>query len=351
MSSQTADVLVLGLGAMGSAAAHRLAESGLRVKGFDQFTPPHSLGSSHGQSRMYRQAYWEDPRYVPLLLRAFDLWHAMGDQAGQPLFHLTGGLSIGLGQGNLIRRTLSSAQQFGLPHALLRGDDLASRYPMLTPLLQREPDTVGLLEEHAGYVLLEATIQFQLASAQEHGAELHLEEAVLSWQAKADSVSVHTTRGTYSAAKLVITAGPWAGEVLRELDLPLEVTRQVLFWMEPSAQAPHFAEGRLPVYLFEAPAGMPMVYGFPETTQGKGVKVALHGSSEVTTAATVRREVTAADEASIRERLNSARPCDRASAPCRDLSLHHDARRALHRGQASVSAECQHRCGLFRPWL
>ena len=308
MPAKTADVIVLGLGAMGSAAAQHLSERGCRVLGFDRFTPPHSYGSSHGQSRMYRQAYWEDPRYVPLLLRAFDLWHELDAQAGTPLFHRTGGLAIGQRDSELITRTLASAQQYGLPHTLLSGDELCRQYPVFTGAVAESPSLTAVLEANAGYVLPEATIQHQLTRARQHQAELHFDEAVLSWQSHHDSVTVQTSSGSYSAARLVITAGPWAAEVLRELARPLRVTRQVLFWFEPTEYQQDFVEAKLPVYLFEAPPHTPMVYGFPERVPGEGVKVALHGSDHVTDPCTVRRDVTAADEEGMRERLRMTLP-------------------------------------------
>jgi sarcosine oxidase len=299
-----ADVIVVGLGAMGSAAAQQLAERGARVLGLDRFTPPHTLGSSHGLSRMYRQAYWEDPRYVPLLLRAFEQWHKLSERVGEKLFHVTGGLAVGARGGELVTRTLESAEQFGLPHALLSADELRRRFPVFA-----ESDAVAVLEQNAGYVVPERAIYHQLALAEAAGARLCFDETVVSWSAGKDGVAVETTKGTYRADQLVLTAGPWASEVWRELRMPLRVTRQVLYWLAPEGDAEHFAEGRLPVFLFEAPPGVPMVYGFPSVNPAAhGVKVALHGSDEVTTPEQVRREVTAEDEAAMRERLRTTLP-------------------------------------------
>jgi sarcosine oxidase len=306
MSGHSADVIVVGLGAMGSAATQHLAQRGARVLGFDQFAPPHTLGSSHGLSRMYRQAYWEDPRYVPLLLRAFDLWHQLGEAAGEKLFHVTGGLAIGARDSELVRRTLESAEQYRLPHTLVSADELRTRFPAVA--VQGDA-TVAVLEKHAGYVLPERAITHQLALAERHGAQLHTDEAVLRWSADQHGVSVQTGKATYAAKHLLLTAGPWASEVLRELALPLQVTRQVLFWMEPESHPEHFTEGALPVFLFDAPHGTPMVYGFPSLDPAAhGVKVALHGSADVTTPQSVQRAITAADEEHMRARLQSTLP-------------------------------------------
>src|SRR3984957_6277919 len=122
-------IIVIGLGAMGSSTALHLAGRGHRVLGFDQFTPPHSHGSSHGQTRIIRQSYWEDPRYVPLLLRAYELWRRVGGALGGSLLHMTGGLMIGRATGDLVARSRVSAERFMLPHEVLSAAQIRSLYP------------------------------------------------------------------------------------------------------------------------------------------------------------------------------------------------------------------------------
>ena len=299
------DVIIIGLGAIGSATAHRLAQRGWRVLGLDQYAPPHTHGSSHGLTRIYRQAYWEDSRYIPLLLRAFDLWRELEAESGRPLLHLTGSLVIGSKTGQMVQRSQESASKFKLPYEMLTADELRRRYPAF----YAQPDTTALLEQNAGYLEAESSVRVQLDQAARAGAELRVNERVLDWQADRGGVTVRTTAGTYSAAHLVITAGPWAPEVLAQLGLPLRVTRQVLYWFQPEDGEELYAADRLPVYLFEAEAGELLVYGFPWSgTPSEGVKVAVHGSEEVCTPESVERQIRPADEEYIRARLAHTLP-------------------------------------------
>ena len=301
------NVIVIGLGAMGSAAAQHLAERGCNVTGFDQFTPPHTHGSSHGLSRIFRQAYFEDHRYVPLLMRSFELWQRLERDTGERLLHLTGSLVLGPRDGELVKRSAESAQIFGLPHETLSAAELKRRYSVF----EVKPETQGLLEHNAGYLRPEACVTQQLKQAARAGARLHTDDRVLDWHAEphGSGVTVRTASGTYQADHLVITAGPWAPQLLSDLGLPLVVTRQVLFWFEPKANLDHFREDRMPVYLLEAENNMPLLYGFPLTgPASEGVKVALHGSDDVCTADTCYRNLLLSDEERIRARLADTLP-------------------------------------------
>ncbi len=304
----TTSVIVLGLGAMGSAAAQHLAERGHRVSGFDRFTPPHSYGSSHGQTRIIRQSYWEDPRYVPLLLRAYELWRKLEADTGQSLLHLTGGLMIGAADGDLVARSTNSARQFNLPHRILSAKEIRRLYPMF--LVQ--DDMAALWEDAAGFLNPEACVQQQLHQAQRAGADLHYNEPAIEWMPRQDGgVSVRTAQRTYEADRLVITAGPWAPEVLSTARLPLEATRQVLYWFEPFAIPELFQEGRFPIFIFQPGSVEPSLYGFPSVASSSfkdGVKVALHGSHDICTPETIVREIRPEDERAIRERLNETIP-------------------------------------------
>ena len=304
--SNHADVIVIGLGAMGSAAAQQLAERGSRVLAFDQFTPPHAHGSSHGLSRIFRQAYFEDFRYVPLLVRSYELWQKLERDSGVRLLHLTGGLVIGPEGGELVRRSEESAVHFNLPHQILRADEIKERYPVIAA----RPDTLALLEQNAGYLVPETCVQQQMHQAAHAGAHLRCNEPVLEWKAEQHGgVSVRTPLGTYSAERLVITVGPWAPRVLADLGLPLQVTRQVLCWFEPIDGLDAFRQEHLPLYLFEAEDEQPLLYGFPLTgSDSEGVKVALHGSDEFCTPETVCREIRPADESAMRRRLATTLP-------------------------------------------
>ena len=301
------NVIVIGLGAMGSAAAQHLAERGCSVRGFDQFAPPHSHGSSHGLTRIFRQAYFEDHRYVPLLIRSFELWQKLQRDTGESLLHLPGALVLGPVDGQLVERSATSAVKFGLPHEILNAAELKRRYPVFNI----KPDTHGLLEQNAGYLRLEACVEQQLRQAARSGAQLHTNEPVLDWHVgqHGSSITARTAFGTYSADRLVITAGPWAPQVLAGLGLPMRTTRQVLYWFSPKESIEHYREDRLPVYLIEAEGDRLLIYGFPLTgPDSEGVKVALHGSEDVCTPETICRDILPSDERSIRERLSDTLP-------------------------------------------
>ena len=282
------DVIIMGLGAMGSAAAQHVARRGYRVLGLDQFTPPHDRGSSHGGSRIIRQAYFEGPDYIPLVLRAYELWHELERDAGVRLIHTTGGLVIGHGDGDLVRRTIASAEQHEIPIEVLGPAELSARFPAFNP----GSGDVGVLERLAGYLIPEDCVRAQLEAAAHAGAELRFDEKVLSWSAEQDRVEVLTAKGSYSARHLVIAAGPWAAEALLDSAFPLRVTRQVTAWIQPRGGVEQFAPGRFPVFIAEGLAGGYASYGFPSIDgPAGGVKVAIHGSEIECMPETVDRQI------------------------------------------------------------
>jgi sarcosine oxidase len=263
------DILIAGLGAMGSAAAFHLSRRGLRVCGFDRFWPPHTMGSSHGQSRIIREAYFEDPVYVPMVRRAYELWRELERECETPLLMQTGGLMIGRPDSELVAGARASAQQYGLEHELLGAAEIARRFPAFRP----DPHMVAVYEPRAGILFPEACVGAHLSRARACGAQLHGDEPVLSWQAGPDSVSVRTARGVYSADRLIITAGAWAGQLLADLEPPLTVERQVAFWFDPKSSQEHFQPDQCPVHLWQLDDDR-FAYGFPDL--GSGVKVAFH---------------------------------------------------------------------------
>ncbi len=296
------DIIVIGLGAMGSAAAHHLAARGVRVIGLEQFTPAHDRGSSHGRSRIIREAYFEHPDYVPLIQRAYELWRALQDDTGIPLLVMTGGLMIGPASGVLVQGALASARAHRLPHELISADQVHRRFAPF----RLSPDTVGVQEPNAGVLFPEACVRAHLDGARRAGATLRFEEPVLRWSARGESVEVTTPQATYSAGRLVITAGPWAPQVLRDLGLPLRVERNVMYWFRPRGDAAAFAPERFPIYIYEY-AQDRFFYGFPALPDGS-VKAAHHHSGEFCTPETIRREVTAEEAARMRGLLAGLLP-------------------------------------------
>jgi sarcosine oxidase len=251
------DVIVVGVGGMGSAAAYHLAARGQRVLALEQHTLAHGFGSSHGLTRIIRLAYFEDPSYVPLLRRAFALWRALGEGMAEPLLHVTGGLDVGRAGSVVFEGSRRSCVEHGLPHEVLDAGQLAARFPGWTP----PPDALAVYQPDAGFLTPERCILAHAAAAQAHGATIHTGERVRSYTAAHGSVRVETDRGVYTAAQLVLTAGPWMADVAPVLAPVLVAERQVLGWFDVSDHAA-FTPAAFPVFVFEAEEGT--FYGFPE---------------------------------------------------------------------------------------
>jgi sarcosine oxidase len=295
------DVVVVGLGGMGSAAARHLAARGRRVLGLEQFTPAHDRGSSHGSSRIIRQSYFEDPAYVPLLLRAYDLWADAAKEADVELLTVTGGLYLGAERSTTFAGSLAAAREWGLPHEVLDAAAVRARFPAIDPA----DDDLALYEDRAGFVRPEASVAAHLELAARDGAELRFGEKVISWSASGDGVRVRTGTGEHSAGALVVAPGAWAPDVLADLGLPLRVERQVQFWFDPPGGTGPFAE--LPVYICEKsePDGTAsQVYDFPAIDgPGGGVKAAFFRRGTPTDPDALDRVVTRAEVDELRARL------------------------------------------------
>lgn len=296
------DAIVVGLGAVGSAAAYHLAVRGRRVLGIDRYASPHTHGSSHGGSRIIRKAYFEGARYLPLLRRAYALWRKLEKDAGLSLLRLTGGLAIGAKDGVLVKGARRSAEAHGVKHEILSADEVKRRFPAF-----RLPEGhVALWEPEAGALHPERCIRAHLSEARRHGAELHMREPVVRWEARSKGVEVETERGTYQAHRLVLCAGGWIKDLAPALAQSLSIERQVNGWFRPTARAEQFAPSRCPVYIWEY-APEELLYGFPDF--GEGVKVGLHhGGEEVDHPQEVRRETTAEDEEVLRKHLRPLLP-------------------------------------------
>ena len=278
----TYDVIVVGLGAMGSATAFHLARRGLLVLGLDRFSPPHAFGSSHGETRIIREAYFEHPMYVPMVQHAYSLWRDLEKESGTPLLLDTGGVMIGRPDSDLVQGSRRSAELHGLPHELLMAAEVRERFPALCP----DADMVAVWEPRAGVLFANACITAHLAQARRYGAELRYAEPMLSWEPNGERIRVHTSQGEHQARQLIVTAGAWISAFFP--DLPLRVERQVLFWFDEASASEMFAPHHCPVHLWEFD-GRRFFYGFPDV--GNGVKVAFHHGGEITTVDTMRREV------------------------------------------------------------
>ncbi len=265
------DVVVIGLGGAGSAAAYHLARRGLKVLGVERFGPLHDRGSSHGHTRITRQAYFEHPDYVPLLLRAYELWQELERACGDPLLLLCGGLMVGPPQGELVSGALRSAQAYGLPHEILSPQDARARFPAFH-LADAE---VALYEPRAGVLFPESCVRAHQQQAQARGAELRFGVRVLDWDSDGRRVTVRAETGTVEAGSLVLAAGAWMPELAR-WQLPLWVERQVVFWFAPR-RPEWFGPDRCPVFIWQAQDGF--FYGIPSMA-GRGLKAARHHGGE-----------------------------------------------------------------------
>ena len=291
------DVIVVGVGTMGAAACAELARRGAKVLGVEQFDIPHALGAHHGRSRMFRLAYFEHPDYVPLLKRAFNLWKRLEKTSGVKVFHVTGGVYLGRPDGDTVGKSAASAERHGLDHALLDPAERLGRFPQFT----LPDDYAALYEPTAGFVVPELAVGAMASEALRHGAELHGREAVLDWSSDASGVRVRTDRAEYRAEKLVFAAGAWSSRLVRNLGVPLIVTRQTLGWFAPRDPAP-FRYGEFPVWAFDAPDGS-LYYGFPILPDHPGFKIARHQPGPPTDPDTVIRTPLPGDESDLRAAL------------------------------------------------
>jgi sarcosine oxidase len=279
------DVIVVGLGGMGSAAAYHLAARGCRVLGLERNQPAHDKGSSHGGSRIIRQAYFEDPGYVPLLLRAYELWEKLAADSQRDVYRITGGLFIGPPNGPIVSGSLRASRQWDLPHESLDATEITTRFPNFTP----HPEDVALYDPKAGFARPEMTVRAYLEIAEKAGATLQFGEPVLEWNQTGAGMRVVTDRGSYTAEQLVICPGAWALQVLGQFGVPITVERQVMYWLDPIGGASGFEDH--PIFIHENASGI-NIYGLPAIDGPHGgVKVAFAGNGIACTPDTIDRVV------------------------------------------------------------
>lgn len=330
------DVIVVGLGGMGSAAVRALAARGARVLGFERYAPAHAFGASHGGSRIIRMAYFEHPSYVPLLRSAYDLWARLEQESGSDLLTRCGGLFIGGADSEIFGGTLRAAHEHGLRHEVLDAAQIRSRFPVLLP---GDP-LMGVYEDATGIVAPEAAVEAHLALAQRDGADLRFHTRVRSWSAHGPGVVVTTAEGSHRAARLVLTPGAWAPALLRLPDLPLRVERRLQLWFAPTGGRAAFAA--LPVWMWERADGL-QFYGLP--LRDGAAKVALHNRGGGCDPDTVDRTVGEAEVAEVRDVLRDTVPAlagdlVRASACTYTRTPDDHFVVAAHPGQPQVAIAC-----------
>jgi sarcosine oxidase len=262
------DVVVIGLGVMGSAALRELARRKRSVLGIERFAAGHDRGSSHGETRIIRLAYFEHPSYVPLVRRAYELWREIEAASGQKLLHVTGVAEMGPPEGQLVKGTLASARLHGLRHELLSAAALMRRFPAF----RLPPDYIAVVQPDGGFLLAEPSVRALIAQAKHAGAKVRERATVRAIEPGASGVRVLTDDGAIDAGTVIIAAGPWLKSLLPDSPVQVRVTRQVMGWFAPAQPEP-FAPGLFPVFLIESRHGTH--YGFPPFG-GRGIKVAKH---------------------------------------------------------------------------
>lgn len=293
--ARSADAIVLGLGAHGSAAALALARRGLRVVGLERFERGHVLGSSGGRSRIIRLAYFEGTVYVPLARASWTRWLDLEAETGARILTRTGGLYAGPSDGAILAGAIRSAREHGLEHEVIDAAEIARRWPAFRPA----DDASALVEEQAGILDPAAAIEAQLGLAERLGADLRFGARAIDWRpAAGGGYEVETEDGTVvGAAHLVIAAGAWTGGFVPDLALPLRPERIPVLWFEPLEPPAAAGLDRLPVWIMTTDLGH--YYGFP-WAPAAGLKVSRHHSGEDVDPDTVDREVRPADEDRVR---------------------------------------------------
>jgi sarcosine oxidase len=290
------DTIVLGLGAMGSAALLHLAKRRQRVLGIDRFSPPHTLGSSHGDTRVTRLAIGEGAHYTPLVMRSHELWREIERETSRDLMTTTGGLIISsraktstMHVQDFFGTTVAAAEKYGIAHEILEARDIRRRFPQFAI----RDDEIGYHEHDAGFLRPEACVAAQLSLAEKYGARLHRNETVLGFDETSAGMIVKTAAGVYGAERLIVAAGPWLPQLIaRQYAQAFRIRRQVLYWFAPHGSVTPFQLGNFPIYIWEVQGRPQAIYGFPAIDgQSGGVKVATQQYETETTPEQVDRTV------------------------------------------------------------
>lgn len=293
MATEHFDTIVVGVGGMGSATVYHLAQRGEKVLGLEQFDIPHDMGSSHGVTRVIRLTYFEHPSYVPILARAYALWRDLEQTGGEQLLCITGSIDAGAPDSFVVEGSMKSCAEHDLPHEVLTSAELTRRFPGFN--LPQE--MMAVLQPDGGFLLPERCIVHHVLQAQALGAEVRAREPVLEWTSYGRGVTVRTSRATYTAGRLVFTAGAWSEALLAPLGENAQPERQVMGWFQPK-QPELFAHGNFPVFNCLVPEGHMYgfpVYGIPGFKIGK-----YHHLRQQTAAVDVDRECHLEDEEALR---------------------------------------------------
>jgi sarcosine oxidase len=296
--TETADIIVVGLGAVGGAALYQAAKLGAKVIGIDRFTPPHDQGSSHGETRITRQAIGEGREFVPLVLRSNEIWRELEAATGRSLMTQNGGLILATpgvtgshhGSSSFLQDTIDAAKEYGITHEILNSGDIRRRFPQF----RLSADEQGYFEPGAGFLRPELCVDTQIEQAVAYGAIARNSEVVLKVEPTNREVAVTTDRHTYSAAKVILTAGPWISKLLPAgYASSFKVYRQTLCWFDLAANADCYSPERFPIFIWITGTRVQdMLYGFPAMNgPHNGIKVATETYESTVDPDAVPREV------------------------------------------------------------
>lgn len=297
MNETDYDAIVVGLGAMGSAASYQLAKSGAKVLGIDRYEPPHVYGSTHGDTRITRLAIGEGAEYVPLVMRSHELWREIEKQVSYELLNQCGGLIMGVhsnqgqhGMNDFLKQTIKSAKRYEIGHEILSTEQIRNRFPEFNLVGSED----GYYEPEAGFLRPEKCVQANLELTKKYGGVINVGEQVVSFEDSGDIVRVRTDKTSYTAKKLIVSAGAWVKDFLNGYAETFKVYRQVLYWFDLKDKTTYETYSRLPVFIWEFGGGTDdFIYGFPaiDGVNG-GLKIATEEYAAETTPEQTKREVT-----------------------------------------------------------
>jgi len=299
--NNTSDVIIIGLGAMGSATSMFLSHNGIKVIGFDSYSPPHEFGSSLGHTRVIREAYHEGTTYVPIVQRAYEIWFEMNENSKVPIIETYGGLLIGPKTGD-IENALKSANKYDIPIKKMTTDEISQKFSVLNP----PKEYIGLLESRGGAVFVENSINHMLNTALNNGSIHKYNERVVRWSKKSNYYLVETNLGNYKAEKLVFSSGAWITKLIPTLKLPIKIERQVLFWFSPRKNPDKFKSINMPNSGWDLDNGLSF-YTMPNL-ENRGFKVAMHHNGEFVDPDTLIRESNDSDLKMVRDFLEEYIP-------------------------------------------
>ena len=288
MKKNIYDVIIIGLGAMGSAASYYLSKNGVKVLGLDTYEPPHKLGSSHGHTRVIREAYHEGTSYVPIVKRAYELWNELDHEIEDKLILEYGGMYLG-DDGKYLSDAKKSAKKYDIPIKEFSSKEIKEKYNILNP-----PNNFkGLLENRSGAVFPEKAISNFLSKSINNGSSHNYNEKVIGWEKQSKFYKVETDKNNYFAEKLIFSSGAWIKNLVPSLKLPVKIERQVLFWFDPIKYKDKFHYSNMPNTGWDLDNGMEF-YTQPNI-ENKGFKVAMHHNGKFISEDDLNRESNAND--------------------------------------------------------